>query len=53
VIQAEETGQVSRVTSTAEVGGESTMVMEVELMTFQLMECTLGGTSVSTLSTIF
>jgi hypothetical protein len=46
VIQAEETGQVSRVTSTAEVGGESTMVMEVELMTFQLMECTLGGTSV-------
>jgi hypothetical protein len=49
VIQTEETGHVSRITSTAEVGGDPTVVMEVEveveLMTYQLMGCTLGGTS--------
>jgi hypothetical protein len=36
------------VTFAAEVGGDSTAVMEVEveLVTCQLMECRLGGTSV-------
>jgi hypothetical protein len=59
VIQAEETGQVLGVTpattesgeapvvtSAAEVGGNPTTVMEVALVTCQLMECRLGGTSV-------
>jgi hypothetical protein len=59
VIHAEEIGQVSEIISaaiepgqapevsfTAEVGGDPTVVMEVEveLMTCQLMECRLGGT---------
>jgi hypothetical protein len=57
VIQAEDTGQVSGVTPTvavfgqasvvtsaSEVFGDPTAVMEVALMTCQLMECTLGGT---------
>jgi hypothetical protein len=39
-------GQVLEVTSAAEVGGVPTVVMEVALLTCQLMECTLGGTSV-------
>jgi hypothetical protein len=49
VIQAEETGQMFGVTpadGAAEVGGDPTMVVEVALVTCQLMECTLGGTSV-------
>jgi hypothetical protein len=49
VIQAEENGQVSGVTpvaSDAEVGGDPTVVVEVELVTCQLMECRLGSTSV-------
>jgi hypothetical protein len=61
VIQVEETRQVSVVTPAAtesvqasvvtpatEVGGDPIVVMEVEveLVTCQLMECTLGGTSV-------
>jgi hypothetical protein len=47
VIQAVETGQVSGVTpATAEVGDDPTTVVEVELVTCQLMECTLGGTLV-------
>jgi hypothetical protein len=38
---------VSGVTPTAaEVGSDPTMVVEVALMTCQLMECKLGGTSV-------
>jgi hypothetical protein len=47
VIHAKETRHVSGVTSTAAVGGDPTVVMEVEveLMTCQLMECRLGGTS--------
>jgi hypothetical protein len=58
VIQAEETrqvlgvtpattelGQASVVTSAAEVGGDPTTVMEVALVTCQLMECRLGGSS--------
>jgi hypothetical protein len=47
VIQAKETGQVSGVTSAAIVGGDPTVATEVdvELMTCQLMECRLGGTS--------
>jgi hypothetical protein len=57
VIQDEGTGQVPRVTPTVassrqasevtfatEVGGDPTGVMEVALVTCQLMECTLGGT---------
>jgi hypothetical protein len=58
VVQAEETGQVSAVTYVAaefghasevtyaavEVGGDPNVV--VELVTYQLMECRLGGTSV-------
>jgi hypothetical protein len=39
-------GQVLDVTSAAEVGGDPTAVMEVALVTCQLMECTLGSTSV-------
>jgi hypothetical protein len=59
VIRAEETGQVSRVTPTAakpgqvaevtsaaEVGDDPTMVVEVEHVTCQQMECKLGGTLV-------
>jgi hypothetical protein len=49
VIQAEATRQVSGVTpatAAAEVGDDPTMVVEVQLMTCQLMECKLGGTSV-------
>jgi hypothetical protein len=60
-IQAKEIGQVSKITPAAiepgqapkvtfatEVGGDPTVVMEVELelMTCQMMECRLGGTSV-------
>jgi hypothetical protein len=38
--------QAPKVTFVAEVGGDRTVVMEVEveLVTCQLMECTLGGT---------
>jgi hypothetical protein len=36
----------SMVTPAAEVGGDPTAVMEVTLMTCQLTECKLGGTSV-------
>jgi hypothetical protein len=39
-------GQASEVTSDAEVGGDPTVVMEMALMTCQLMECKLSGTSV-------
>jgi hypothetical protein len=40
-------GQVLEVTSDdVEVGDDPTMVMEVALVPCQLMECTLGGTSV-------
>jgi hypothetical protein len=47
VIHAEETGQVSRVTpTTAEVGDDPTVVVEVDLMTCPLMEYKLGSTSV-------
>jgi hypothetical protein len=48
VIQAEETGQVPGVTLATVVGSDPTVVMEVkvELVTCQLMECRLGGTSV-------
>jgi hypothetical protein len=49
VIQAEVTGQVSGVTpvaAVAEVGDDSTVVVEVQLMTCQRMECKLYGTSV-------
>jgi hypothetical protein len=69
VIQAEETRQVlgvasatarpeqaSEVTSAAtEVGGDPTVVMEVEveLVTCPLMECRLGGTLAEHPSTIF
>jgi hypothetical protein len=43
------TGQVSGVTpiaAAAEVSDDSTMVVEVHLVTCQLMECKLDGTSV-------
>jgi hypothetical protein len=44
---AAESGQVLVVTSTAtEVVDDPTMVVGMELMTCQLMECRLGGTSV-------
>jgi hypothetical protein len=47
VIQAKKTGQAPRVTSTTiEVGGGPTAVVEMELETCQLMECTLGDTLV-------
>jgi hypothetical protein len=49
VIQAEMTVQVSRVTpvaAAAEVDDDSTVVVEVQLVTCQLMECKLNGTSV-------
>jgi hypothetical protein len=49
------TGQVFGVTpvaATDEVSDDSTMVVEVQLVTCQLMECKLDGTW-STLSTIF
>jgi hypothetical protein len=51
VIQAEEIGQVSEVhllllsLDSAAVGNDPTAVMEVALMTCQLIECKLGGTS--------
>jgi hypothetical protein len=48
VIQAEATRQVfwvTHVVATAEVGDDPTVVVEVQLMTCQLMECKLGGTS--------
>jgi hypothetical protein len=48
VIQAEMIVQVSRVTlvaAVAEVDDDSTVVVEVQLMTCQLMECKLDGTS--------
>jgi hypothetical protein len=48
VIQAEVTRQVSGVTPiavAAKVGDDSTVVVEVQLMTCQLMECKLDGTS--------
>jgi hypothetical protein len=50
VIQAEEIGQVSEVhllllsLDSAAVGNDPTAVMEVALMTCQLIECKLGGT---------
>jgi hypothetical protein len=37
---------VTPVAATAEVGDDSTMVVEVQLVTCQLMECKLDGTSV-------
>ena len=52
MIQAEEIGQVSEVhllllsLDSAAVGNDPTAVMEVAFMTCQLMQCTLGGTSV-------
>jgi hypothetical protein len=49
VIQVEEMGQVSGVTpvaATVEVGDDPTIVVEVQLMTCQLMECKLDSTSV-------
>jgi hypothetical protein len=41
-------GQAPELTFATEVGGDPTMVMEleVELVTCRLMECRLGGTSV-------
>jgi hypothetical protein len=59
VIQDEETGQVSGITPTAvesgqasevtfaatEVDGDATLVMEIALVTCQMMECKLGSTS--------
>jgi hypothetical protein len=46
VVQAVETGQVHRVTSAAiEVGNDPTMVVDVQLVTCQLTECRLCGTS--------
>jgi hypothetical protein len=49
VIQAEVTRQVSGVTPVAvaaEVGDDSTVVVEVQLVTCQLMECKLDDTLV-------
>jgi hypothetical protein len=49
VVQAEVTGQVSGATPiavAAEVGDDPIVVVEVQLMTCQLMECKLDGTSV-------
>jgi hypothetical protein len=60
VIHAEEIRQVSKITPTAaeprqasdvtfaaaEVGVDPTVVMEMALVTCQMMECTLGGTLV-------
>jgi hypothetical protein len=49
VMQVEVTRQVSGVTpvaAAAEVGDDPTMVVEVQLVTYQLMECKLGGTLV-------
>jgi hypothetical protein len=49
VIQAEVTGQVSGVTPiavAAEVGDDSTVVVEVQLVTCQLIECKLDGSLV-------
>jgi hypothetical protein len=68
VIQAEETRQVSGITPDAagsgqslevafavDVGGDPTVVMEVEVefVTGPPMKCTLGSTSVEHLKTIF
>jgi hypothetical protein len=53
VIQTTKKGQVPRVTSVAaEVGGGPTVVVEVEILACQLMECRLGGTLVEHPSTI-
>jgi hypothetical protein len=41
---AAEPGHASVVASTAEVGGDPTAMMEVELVTCQWMECRLSGT---------
>jgi hypothetical protein len=47
VVQADEIGQAHGVTSVATaVGGGTTLVVEAELVTCQLMEYKLGGTSV-------
>jgi hypothetical protein len=47
VIQAEETRQASGITpAAAAAGGDPTTVVEVTLVTCQLMECRLGGTLV-------
>jgi hypothetical protein len=47
VAQATESRRAPVVTpAAAEVGGDPTAVVEMELVTCQLMECTLGGTSV-------
>ena len=49
MIQVEATGQVSGVTpvaAAAEVGDDSTVVVEVQLVTCQLIKCKLDGTSV-------
>jgi hypothetical protein len=47
LVQANETGHTPGVTSAAaEVDGGPTAVVQVELMTCQLMECRLGGTLV-------
>jgi hypothetical protein len=43
---AVEFGQASVVTPAAEVGGDPIAVMEVALVTCQVMECRLGGTLV-------
>jgi hypothetical protein len=47
VIRAAETGHASGVTpAAAEVSDDPTVVVEVALMTYQLVECRLGGTLV-------
>jgi hypothetical protein len=43
---ATESGQAFVVTSVVEVADDPTAVMEVALMSYQLMECQLGSTSV-------
>jgi hypothetical protein len=54
VVHVEETVQAHGVTfATAEVGGGPTAVVEVALMTCELMECRLGSTSMEHPSTIF
>jgi hypothetical protein len=46
-VQADESDHAPRVTSAAaEVGGDPTVVVGVELVTCQVMECRLGSTSV-------
>jgi hypothetical protein len=46
VIQVAESGQVPVVASAAEVGDDPATMVEVALVTCQLMKCTLGGTLV-------